>query len=266
MQRDYIGHLRALIGVTGYSVSQQNLDILRIKYELTDTEADEMRQYCIEHNVVIYDELEKHKNSESSEKPEQIKRRHSRTLTEEEKEYRKLIGKVSTCIVNLGMNRTRNSTKDMIGFCGTYTSSIREGIAKRVQRVFSADQLRFIVAHLPENLEDDEFFSLKDPLEQELCNELSQEMNSLIPRVGARILFRNEGEDYSQEVNDEEELGIEVLGLSVRAYNCLKRAGFHKMTDFEGKQIEDISSCRGMREACLQEIMKKLKEYGVEGF
>jgi hypothetical protein len=77
----------------------------------------------------------------------------------------------------------------MIGFCGTYTSSIREGIAKTVQRVFSADQQRFIVAHLPANLEDDEFFALKDPLEQELCIELSQKMNSLIPRVGARILL-----------------------------------------------------------------------------
>jgi DNA-directed RNA polymerase subunit alpha len=62
----------------------------------------------------------------------------------------------------------------------------------------------------------------------------------------------------------EEDNDIDTWGLSVRTYNCLKRAGYNNQHDFEGKHIADISSLRGMQEKSLQEILQKLKARGLE--
>lgn len=56
----------------------------------------------------------------------------------------------------------------------------------------------------------------------------------------------------------------EELGLSVRAYNCVKRAGINKLGDFFDKTISDISNLRNMGTKSLVEIINKLKEYGIE--
>lgn len=56
---------------------------------------------------------------------------------------------------------------------------------------------------------------------------------------------------------------LEELDLSVRAYNCLKRAGYDEDRDFENKTIDDLRAVRNMNTKSLNEIVEKLEEYNI---
>ena len=56
-------------------------------------------------------------------------------------------------------------------------------------------------------------------------------------------------------------VSIDELELSVRSYNCLHRAGYEYVSDFAGKNLNDI---RNLGPKSLEEIVEKLKDYGVE--
>ena len=56
MERDYIGNLEVLAAINRNTVSGQNLKVLGMKYDLTDSELQEMVQYCKDHGIHIYDE------------------------------------------------------------------------------------------------------------------------------------------------------------------------------------------------------------------
>lgn len=57
---------------------------------------------------------------------------------------------------------------------------------------------------------------------------------------------------------------IEDLDLTVRAYNCLKRAGIHTVQDFVGKTYEDIMNVRNLSEKNYDEVIKKLQLLRIE--
>ncbi len=59
------------------------------------------------------------------------------------------------------------------------------------------------------------------------------------------------------------ELPIEDLDLSVRSYNCLKRAGIHTIQDLAEKDEEDMAKIRNLGKKSLKEIKDKLAQYGV---
>lgn len=58
MEKDYIGNLRVLASAHNNSVSEQSLEVLRLKFGLGDAEMEEMKAYCTEHGISIYDEIE----------------------------------------------------------------------------------------------------------------------------------------------------------------------------------------------------------------
>ena len=51
---------------------------------------------------------------------------------------------------------------------------------------------------------------------------------------------------------------IEELKLSVRTYNCLKRAGINTVEELQTIPIDELEMIRGMGERCLEEIAEKL--------
>ena len=57
--------------------------------------------------------------------------------------------------------------------------------------------------------------------------------------------------------------GIEMLDLSVRSYNCLKRAGFNSMEDVFSKihGKEDLLKIRNCGHKSVQEILEKMFIY-----
>ncbi|MEG2934938.1 MAG: DNA-directed RNA polymerase subunit alpha [Clostridium sp.] len=59
------------------------------------------------------------------------------------------------------------------------------------------------------------------------------------------------------------EMTIEELDLSVRSYNCLKRAGINSVQELTEKSIEDMMKVRNLGKKSLEEVQYKLKELGL---
>ena len=55
---------------------------------------------------------------------------------------------------------------------------------------------------------------------------------------------------------------IEELGLSVRSYNCLKRAGIRTTDDLTAKSLQDLMRVRNLSRKSREEVIRKLKEAG----
>ena len=56
---------------------------------------------------------------------------------------------------------------------------------------------------------------------------------------------------------------IEELGLSVRAYNCLKRANINTLGDLTNKTELEMMKIRNLGKKSLKEVMDKIKEMGL---
>ncbi len=59
------------------------------------------------------------------------------------------------------------------------------------------------------------------------------------------------------------ELTIEELDLTVRSYNCLKRAGINTVEDLAKKTEEDMMKVRNLGRKSLEEVLNKLAELGL---
>ncbi|CJX99109.1 DNA-directed RNA polymerase subunit alpha [Streptococcus pneumoniae] len=59
------------------------------------------------------------------------------------------------------------------------------------------------------------------------------------------------------------EMTIEELDLSVRSYNCLKRAGINTVQELANKTEEDMMKVRNLGRKSLEEVKHKLEELGL---
>ncbi|MBQ2712878.1 MAG: DNA-directed RNA polymerase subunit alpha [Clostridia bacterium] len=59
------------------------------------------------------------------------------------------------------------------------------------------------------------------------------------------------------------EMNIEDMDLSVRSYNCLKRAGIHTVEDLTKKSEDDMLKVRNLGRKSLDEVIHKLASYGL---
>ena len=69
------------------------------------------------------------------------------------------------------------------------------------------------------------------------------------------------------ETDDKEkvlEMSIDELELSVRSYNCLKRAGINTVEELCNRTPEDMMKVRNLGRKSLEEVLTKLKELGLE--
>lgn len=60
------------------------------------------------------------------------------------------------------------------------------------------------------------------------------------------------------------ETPIEEIEFSVRAYNCLKRAGIHTMQDLIDKREVEVTKIRNLGKKSLKEVLDKVKEMGLK--
>ena len=75
----------------------------------------------------------------------------------------------------------------------------------------------------------------------------------------AEIMIEKE-EDQKEKVL---EMTIEELDLSVRSYNCLKRAGINTVQELTQKTEEDMMKVRNLGRKSLEEVQEKLGELGL---
>ena len=75
----------------------------------------------------------------------------------------------------------------------------------------------------------------------------------------AEIMVEKE-EDQKEKVL---EMTIEELDLSVRSYNCLKRAGINTVEDLTNRTEEEMMKVRNLGRKSLDEVLGKLEELGL---
>ena len=69
-----------------------------------------------------------------------------------------------------------------------------------------------------------------------------------------------------KEEDDKEkvlEMNIDELELSVRSYNCLKRAGINTVSELTNRTSEDMMKVRNLGRKSLEEVLQKLQELGL---
>ncbi len=88
-------------------------------------------------------------------------------------------------------------------------------------------------------------------------------------------IFKNLGERIKEDAEEEEEpeekseldklmeMPIEDLELSMRAFNCLKRAGVNTLGELVQKTEAEISKVRNMGKKSLAEVKSKMAEFGL---
>ncbi len=72
-----------------------------------------------------------------------------------------------------------------------------------------------------------------------------------------------EKDEVKVEENKYENFTIEELDLSVRSYNCLKRAGIQTILELTEKSEEEMMKVKNLGKKSLKEIKEKLTSYGL---
>ena len=73
------------------------------------------------------------------------------------------------------------------------------------------------------------------------------------------ILVKTEDDKQQQILK----MAIEEMDLSVRSYNCLKRANIHTVEDLTKKTEDDMLKVRNLGRKSLDEVIQKLDSYGL---
>ena len=76
----------------------------------------------------------------------------------------------------------------------------------------------------------------------------------------AEVMVEKEEDDKVKAL----EMNIDELELSVRSYNCLKRAGINTVEELTNKTPEEMMKVRNLGRKSLDEVFSKLKELGLE--
>ena len=76
----------------------------------------------------------------------------------------------------------------------------------------------------------------------------------------AEVMIEKE-EDGKEKVL---EMNIDELELSVRSYNCLKRAGINTVEELCNRTPEDMMKVRNLGRKSLEEVLAKLKDLGLQ--
>lgn len=71
-------------------------------------------------------------------------------------------------------------------------------------------------------------------------------------------------EDYFHNIQNDDEIRIEDLELSIRTVNSLKRAGINTVGDLLRPREEDMMGVRNLGRKSLEEVLDKIKELGIE--
>jgi DNA-directed RNA polymerase subunit alpha len=155
-------------------------------------------------------------------------------------------------------NKTEDMSVDEISIDSIYTPVERVNLTvenTRVGQITDFDKLTLDV-YTNGTLAPDEAVSLAAKV-------LSEHLNSFIDlSENAKTV-----DIMVDKVNNEKEkvleMNIDELELSVRSYNCLKRAGINTVEELCSKTPEDMMKVRNLGRKSLDEVYGKLKELGL---
>jgi len=82
----------------------------------------------------------------------------------------------------------------------------------------------------------------------------------LTETAGGAVMMASKPEDERDRLL---EMSIDELDLSVRSYNCLKRAGINTIGDLTNKTSEDMMKVRNLGRKSLEEVEEKLTQFGL---
>ena len=77
--------------------------------------------------------------------------------------------------------------------------------------------------------------------------------------IGVEIMVVKDTDSNKQTL----EMTVEELDLSVRSFNCLKRANIHKVGDLIEKTEEEMMKVRNLGKKSLDEVVQKLAQFGL---
>jgi len=78
--------------------------------------------------------------------------------------------------------------------------------------------------------------------------------------MSAEVMIEKEDDEKEKVL----EMSIDELELSVRSYNCLKRAGINTVEELTNRTPEDMMKVRNLGRKSLEEVLAKLKELDLE--
>ncbi|MCQ2492704.1 MAG: DNA-directed RNA polymerase subunit alpha [Lachnospiraceae bacterium] len=92
-----------------------------------------------------------------------------------------------------------------------------------------------------------------------LCEHLNLFVDLSENAKSAEVMIEKEDDEKEKVL----EMNIDELELSVRSYNCLKRAGINTVEELTNKTPEDMMKVRNLGRKSLEEVLAKLKELGL---
>ena len=156
----------------------------------------------------------------------------------------------------------RNKTDDLpigvIAVDSIYTPVERVNISvenTRVGQVTDFDKLTMDV-FTNGTLAPDEAVSLAAKV---LSEHLSLFINLSENAKTAEVMVEKENDEREKVL----EMSIDELELSVRSFNCLKRAGINTLEELTSQTPEDMMKGRNLGRKSLEEVLEKLKELGL---
>lgn len=85
----------------------------------------------------------------------------------------------------------------------------------------------------------------------------------VISKLEERGIKLGELDETTEEIIDKKAVGIIDIDLSVRSFNCLRRAGIETLADLENLTYEELMKIRNVNQKSLEEIVSKAKRYGI---
>ena len=92
---------------------------------------------------------------------------------------------------------------------------------------------------------------------------LVEHLNMFVELTDIAMNMEVMSETQSDTTNKVLDMTIEELDLSVRSYNCLKRAGIQTVQDLASKSEDDMIKVRNLGKKSLKEVKEKLIELGL---
>ena len=161
--------------------------------------------------------------------------------------------------VSADKNKTDDLPIGVIAIDSIYTPVERVNVTvenTRVGQITEFDKLT-LDEYTNATLEPDEAVSLAAKV---LSEHLSLFIDLSENAKTAEVMIEKEDDEKEKVM----EMSIDELELSVRSYNCLKRAGINTVEELTNKTSEDMMKVRNLGRKSLEEVLAKLKELGLQ--
>ena len=89
---------------------------------------------------------------------------------------------------------------------------------------------------------------------------LKEKISSIMKSLGVKESDIEKPEESEKETD----VDIQEMELSVRSYNCLKRARIDNISDLEGMTVEKLMMVRNLGKRSVDEVISKAREWGIE--